>query len=95
MEDAAELADLIASYPDVDTHLVLPAFMRQSDMSRIIHRYSVFQPKKLLFTHVDETGHYGPLVSQAASCRFPFPSWASGRRFPTILNQPSIPGWRN
>ena len=71
MEDAAELADLIASYPEVDTHLVLPAFMRQSDMSRVIDRYSVFQPKKLLFTRLDETGQYGPLVSQAASWSLP------------------------
>jgi flagellar biosynthesis GTPase FlhF len=89
MEDAAELADLIASYPDVDTHLVLPAFMRQSDMSRVIHRYSVFQPKKLLFTHLDETGQYGPLVSQAASWSLPISFLGVGQEIPDDL-EPAV-----
>ena len=55
-EDAADLAALIAEYPGMDTHLVVPAYLQAADMNRMIQRYSVFRPKKLLFTHLDETG---------------------------------------
>jgi flagellar biosynthesis protein FlhF len=85
IDDAAELATLIASHPDIDTHLVLPAFMRQADMNRIIHRYSIFQPKKLLFTHVDETGQYGSLVSQAAAWSLPISFLGVGQQIPDDL----------
>jgi flagellar biosynthesis protein FlhF len=85
IDDAAELANLISSHPDIDTHLVLPAFMRQADMNRIIHRYAIFQPKKLLFTHVDETGQYGSLVSQAAAWSLPISFLGVGQQIPDDL----------
>jgi flagellar biosynthesis protein FlhF len=85
MEDATDLANLIADYPGIDTHLVVPAYLQPADMNRMIQRYSVFRPKKLLFTHLDETGQYGTLVSQAASWSLPISFLATGQQIPNDL----------
>ena len=85
MEDAADLANLIAEYPGIDTHLVVPAYLQPADMNRMIQRYSVFRPKKLLFTHVDETSQHGTLVSQAATWSLPISFLAAGQQIPDDL----------
>jgi flagellar biosynthesis protein FlhF len=71
MEDGADLARLIATHPEIDTHLVLLASMKPADLSRVIDRYQIFQPKKLLFTRLDESDRYGALVSEAARRSLP------------------------
>jgi flagellar biosynthesis GTPase FlhF len=84
-EDAADLAALIAEYPGMDTHLVVPAYLQAADMNRMIQRYSVFRPKKLLFTHLDETGQHGTLVSQAALSSLPISFLGTGQQIPDDL----------
>lgn len=85
MDDAEDLAHLIASHPEIDTHLVLPAFMRASDMARIIDQYAVFKPRKLLFTRIDETGSYADLVREAARRSIPISFLANGQQIPDDL----------
>jgi flagellar biosynthesis protein FlhF len=89
MEDGADLARLLASHPEIDTHLVLPASMKPSDMARVIERYEIFLPKKLLFTRMDETDHYGALVSEAARRSLPISFLADGQRIPEDLEPAS------
>src|SRR5258708_36462534 len=52
MEGLKDLADFLATYPGVDTHLVLPASMRTSDLKRIGRQYENFKPAKLFFTRM-------------------------------------------
>jgi flagellar biosynthesis protein FlhF len=85
IDDAADLAHLIASHQEIDTHLVLPAFMRPSDMERIITEYRVFAPRKLIFTHIDETGSHADMVRVAARTRLPVSFLANGQRIPDDL----------
>jgi flagellar biosynthesis protein FlhF len=85
MDDAEDLAHLIASHPEIDTHLVLPAFMRASDMARIIDQYAVFKPRKLLFTRLDETGGCADLVREAARRSIPISFLANGQQIPDDL----------
>jgi flagellar biosynthesis protein FlhF len=85
MEDGADLARLIASHPEIDTHLVLPASMKPSDMARVIERYEMFQPAKLLFTRIDETDRYGALVSEAARRSLPISFLTAGQQIPDDL----------
>ncbi len=85
MDDAADLAGLIASHPEIDTHLVLPAFMRASDMDRAIAQYSVFGPRTLLFTRVDETGSPEDLVEAAARHGLPLSFLGTGQQIPDDL----------
>ncbi len=85
MEDGADLARLIASHPEIDTHLVLPASMKPSDMARVIERYEIFHPAKLLFTRIDETDRYGALVSEAARRSLPISFLSTGQQIPDDL----------
>jgi flagellar biosynthesis protein FlhF len=85
MEHGADLAPLLATHPEVDTHLVLSASMKPADMSRIIEHYQVFKPKKLLFTHMDETRRYGALVNEAARHCLPVSFLATGQQIPDDL----------
>jgi flagellar biosynthesis protein FlhF len=85
MEDAADLAALIASHPEMDTHLVLPAFMRASDMTRAIGQYAVFGPRKLLFTRVDETACHKDMVAIAARHGLPISFLGTGQQIPDDL----------
>jgi flagellar biosynthesis protein FlhF len=89
MEDGAELARLIASHPEIDTHLVLSASMKPADLSRVVDRYEIFQPKKLLFTRLDETDRYGALVSEAARRSLPISFLAGGQQIPDDLEPAS------
>ena len=92
MEDGADLARLIASHPEIDTHLVLSASMRPADLARIADRYEIFQPKKLLFTRLDETDRYGALVSEAARRSLPISFLATGQQIPDDL-EPASKTW--
>jgi flagellar biosynthesis protein FlhF len=85
MEDGAELARLIAIHPEMDTHLVLSASMKPADLSRVIDRYEIFQPKKLLFTRLDETDRLGALVSEARRRSLPISFLAMGQQIPDDL----------
>jgi len=89
MEDGADLARLLASHPEIDTHLVLSASMKPMDLSRVIDRYEIFQPKKLLFTRLDETDRYGALVSEAARRSLPISFLATGQQIPDDLEPAS------
>jgi flagellar biosynthesis protein FlhF len=85
MEDGMDLARLIASHPEIDTHLVLSASMKRADLARVIERYEVFQPKKLLFTRMDETERYGAIVSEAARRNLAVSFLATGQTIPDDL----------
>lgn len=90
MEDASDLAALLASHAEVDTHLVLPAFMRPCDMERVIAQYSVFQPRKILFTRVDETSSPGDMLAVAARAGLPLSFLGTGQQIPDDL-EPADP----
>ena len=83
--DAAELAASIAGDPEIETHLVLQASMKPADLDRAIERYKIFRPAKLLFTHLDETGRYGALVSAAARHSLPISFLTAGQQIPDDL----------
>lgn len=85
MEDAADLAALLASHPEIDTHLVLPAFMRPSDMERAVARYAVFAPRKILFTRVDETSSPADMIAVAARAGLPISFLGTGQQIPEDL----------
>lgn len=89
MEDGADLAQLLATHPEIDTHLVLSASMKPSDLARVIDRYAIFQPKKLLFTRLDETERYGALVSEASRRSLPISFLATGQQIPDDLEPAS------
>ncbi len=80
-----ELAQFLRTYPGMDTHLVLPASMRTGDMKRAAQRYEIFGPRKLLFTRLDETETFGPILSQSVRMGKPLSFLSRGQRIPEDL----------
>ena len=85
MEAGDDLAKLLANHNGVDTHLVLPASMRAADLGRVSEQYSIFQPRKLLFTRMDETETFGPLLSRSVRMGKPISFLSRGQRIPEDL----------
>lgn len=84
-EDTADLARFLASREDVDVHLVLTASMKSADLSRVVDRFEIFRPNKLLFTRLDETETFGPIWNQAARTGKPVSFLTSGQQIPEDL----------
>jgi flagellar biosynthesis protein FlhF len=84
-EMEADLAQAFLKAKCIDTHLVLAASMRSRDLARAAEQYSIFRPDKLLFTRLDETETFGPLVSQSVRMNVPISFLASGQRIPEDL----------
>ncbi len=85
METAQDLARVLAQHPDIDTHLVPSASMRAADLRRVSEQYSVFQPSKLLFTRLDETETFGPILGRGISMGKPVSFFSRGQRIPEDL----------
>jgi flagellar biosynthesis protein FlhF len=85
MEGFEELGQFLASYPSIDTHLVLAASMRTSDLRRMAERYEIFGPRKLIFTRLDETETFGPILSQSVRMGKPVSFLSRGQRIPEDL----------
>jgi len=85
MENYQDLAEFLAAYPGMDTHLVLPASMRAADLKRVARQYADFKPRKLLFTRLDETETYGPILSQSVRMNVPLSFFCGGQRIPEDL----------
>jgi flagellar biosynthesis protein FlhF len=89
MEDAAELAEFLAGRPDIDVHLALTASMKSADLSRVVDRFEIFRPRKLLFTRLDETEAFGPLFNEPARTGKPLSFLTAGQRIPEDLEPAS------
>jgi flagellar biosynthesis protein FlhF len=85
MDAAAGLAECLVSQPEIETHLVLPASMKSADLTRAVDRFEIFQPSKLLFTRVDETGTFGPVLFEAARTGKPVSFLSVGQQIPEDL----------
>jgi flagellar biosynthesis protein FlhF len=80
-----DLAAFLSSCPGIDTHLVLPASMRTTDLKRAAEQYDVLAPSKLLFTRLDETETFGPILNQSVRMGKPVSFLSSGQRIPEDL----------
>jgi flagellar biosynthesis protein FlhF len=85
LDCGADLARFLSSRPDIDTHLVLTASMKSADLTRLTHSYEIFHPHHLIFTRLDETGSFGPILNQAVRTARPLSFFAGGQRIPEDL----------
>jgi flagellar biosynthesis protein FlhF len=90
METSEDLAQVLAAHPGVDTHLVLPASMRAADLKRVADEYAIFRPRKLLFTRLDETQTFGPILSESIRMGKPLSFFARGQRIPEDLEPATV-----
>ena len=95
LEKSSELAEFLSSRRDIDTHLVLSASTKPKDLRRLVDRYAVFGPAKLLFTKLDETLSFGPLLNEALRTEWPLSFLGVGQRIPEDLaaaRKPAVAG---
>ncbi|MEI9812994.1 MAG: hypothetical protein WDO18_10150 [Acidobacteriota bacterium] len=88
--DAADLAAALSALAGIDIHLVLPASMKAADITRVVDRYRLFQPSKLIFTHIDETTSYGALLNEAARTKLPISFLGTGQEIPGDLEEATV-----
>jgi len=77
-----ELTKFLSTYPHVDIHLVLSCSAKSSDISRMVDRYNIFGPAKLLFTRLDETDSYGAILNESVRTGLPLSFLGTGTRVP-------------
>jgi flagellar biosynthesis protein FlhF len=90
MEDSgAPLAKFLRRRQDIDTHLVLTASTRETDLRRAVDRFAAFTPDKLLFTRLDETEDTGSMISEAIRTVKPISFLSTGQLVPEDLQAAS------
>jgi len=85
MEADCGLAHFLSTRSDIDTQLVLSSSVKAADVSRMVDRFEIFRPQRLLFTRLDETESLGPIFNEAARTRKPLSFFANGQRIPEDL----------
>jgi len=88
-DEVSELALFLARHRLIEAQLVLPATLRASALARIVERFSMFQPARLIFTNLDEAGAYGGIVEQAMRTRLPLSYFGCGQQIPEDLREAS------
>ena len=81
-EHAAALAGALAAVPGIEIHLAAPASMNLQDLERIVERFSVFRPEKLILTKLDETSLPGAALSLAILAGIPLSYFTDGQSRP-------------
>jgi flagellar biosynthesis protein FlhF len=89
MDHAAPLARFLAARGDIDTQLVLSSSTKSADLTRMVDSFQCFQPRRLLFAKLDETGSFGPILNEAARTGKPLSFFGVGQRIPEDLETAS------
>ena len=81
----AELRNLLASIPDLQTALVVSATTKAEDLELIYERFRIFSPCQVVFTKIDETESAGTLLSLVNLMQVPVGFIANGQNVPDDL----------
>jgi flagellar biosynthesis protein FlhF len=84
-----DLSVLLSSRQDIDTHLVLTANSRPSDLEGAVQRFRKFNPSRLILTHFDETDSFGAAAGIAARSETPLSFFCSGQLIPEDIQPAS------
>jgi flagellar biosynthesis protein FlhF len=84
-EVLGQLRRFLDELPDVETHLVLSATTKPRDMADIAQRFELLRPGRLIFTKLDETSTYGPILSTLVRVKKPLSYLGTGQEVPQDL----------
>jgi flagellar biosynthesis protein FlhF len=84
-EVLAQLRRFLDELPEVETHLVLSATTKPRDMADIAQRFEPLKPGRLIFTKLDETSTYGPILSTLVRVKKPLSYLGTGQEVPQDL----------
>jgi flagellar biosynthesis protein FlhF len=85
MEEAMQVARFIQHFPEIEVQLVLPAYLSASALAKFSERFSLFNPEKLVFTHLDEVDTTGPLIEHAVRSELPVSFLGNGQSITSDL----------
>ncbi len=79
------LAQFLSTRPDIDTHLAVSCSMKSADLSRVVDSFEAFRPQRMIFTRLDETGSFGPILNEVVRTGKPLSFFTTGQRIPEDL----------
>jgi flagellar biosynthesis protein FlhF len=85
----SELAEYLHTATEIEKHLVLSATTKSIDLQEIIDRFSLFGLTNLVFTKLDETATFGPILNELVRTRKPLSYFTNGQRVPEDLRVPT------
>ena len=91
MDEASDLARLLSREAFAEVHVVVPASMRNADLSRTIDRFGVFSPAKIIFTRLDETASCGAMISESVRTGKAISFLSTGQHIPEDLKPATVP----
>jgi flagellar biosynthesis protein FlhF len=77
----SELKNLVEA-AHCETHLVLAATTKESDLLDQVHRFGIMPIDRLIFSKLDETRTYGTIYSVAAQTGIPVSYFTTGQKVP-------------
>jgi flagellar biosynthesis protein FlhF len=78
-----ELRDFLTVHPQIENHLLLSATMKERDIEKVGQRFSSLVPiQSYIFTKIDETEEYTPLLNQLIRSKRPLSYLTTGQRVP-------------
>ena len=80
-----QLRRFLDELPEVETHLVLSATTKPRDLADIAQRFECLKPTRLIFTKLDETSTFGPLLSTLVRVKRPLSYLGTGQEVPQDL----------
>lgn len=89
LDSASALARFLSTRGDIDTHLVVASSLKSADLCRVVDAFEAFRPQRLLFTKLDETGSYGPILNETVRTGKPLSFFTAGQRIPEDLEEAS------
>jgi flagellar biosynthesis protein FlhF len=84
-EIQAQLRRYLDELPEVETHLVLSATTKPRDLADIAQRFEPLKPGRIIFTKLDETSTFGPLLSTLVRVKRPLSYLGTGQEVPQDL----------
>jgi flagellar biosynthesis protein FlhF len=91
-ESLEELAGILAAAPAVESHLVIAAPTRERDQKEVAAAFGRFRPASLIFTKLDETATFGPILNRVRDTGLPVSYLATGQRVPDDLEEATRDG---
>ncbi len=77
-----ELKDFVTIHPKIESHLLLSATTKESDLEWIVERFRPIPISSYIFTKIDETTHYVPLFNQLLRYKRPLSYLTNGQSVP-------------
>jgi flagellar biosynthesis protein FlhF len=82
-----EMARILSGAPRSVCHLVLACPTRDGDQQEAVKAYARLKPQRLIFTKLDETKIFGPILNQIVRTGWPVSHLAFGQKVPDDLEE--------